>query len=145
SGKSVLGHEERDDCFTSADAPSETPEALLVATEAALRTAGASRLIASCPAAGPLRRLYERHGYEPVTLFMAKHGFAANALPPGVRPARAEDVPAIVKLSAEHRKTLSKVNPRFWHIHAQADARFDDWMRKRLTFKDRDMLVAGAP
>src|SRR5205085_2016224 len=42
-----------DDCFTLADAPSGTAEALLVATEAALRTAGASSLIASCPAAEP--------------------------------------------------------------------------------------------
>jgi hypothetical protein len=51
-----------DDCFTFADAPSGTADALLVATEAALITAGASSLIASCPAAGPLRPLYERHG-----------------------------------------------------------------------------------
>lgn len=134
-----------DDCFTSADAPSGTAEALLVATESALRTAGASSLIASCPAAGPLRPLYERHGYEPVTLYMAKHGFSPDALPPGVRPASAEDVPGIVKLSAEHRKTLAKVNPRFWYIHPEADSRFDAWMRRSLTLKDRDMRVAGVP
>jgi predicted N-acetyltransferase YhbS len=134
-----------DDCFTFADAPSGTAEALLVATEAALRTAGASILIASCPAAGPLRPLYERHGYEPVTLYMAKHRFSPDALPLGVRPASAEDVPGIVKLSAQHRKTLAKVNPRFWHIHAEADSRFDAWMRRSLTLKDRDMRVAGVP
>lgn len=133
-----------DDCFTSADAPSGTAEALLVATEAGLRTAGASVLIASCPAAGPLRPLYERHGYEPVTLYMAKHRFSPDALPPRVRPAGAEDVPGIVQLSAEHRKTLAKVNPRFWHIHPQADSRFDAWMRRSLTLKDRDMFVAAA-
>jgi len=134
-----------DDCFTSADAPSGTPEALLVATEAALGTAGASSLIASCPAAGPLRPLYERHGYEPVTLYMAKHGFSPAALPLRVRPASAEDVPGMVKLSAEHRKTLAKVNPRFWYIHPEADSRFDAWMRRSLTLKDRDMRVAGVP
>jgi predicted N-acetyltransferase YhbS len=134
-----------DDCFTSAGAPSGTAEALLVATEAALRTAGASALIASCPAAGPLRPLYERHGYEPVTLYMAKHRFSPDALPLRVRSAGAEDVPGIVKLSAEHRKTLAKVNPRFWRIHPEADSRFDAWMRRSLTLKDRDMRVAGVP
>jgi len=134
-----------DECFTSADAPSGTAEALLVAAEAALTTAGASSLIASYPAAGPLRPLYERHGYEPVTLYLAKHGLRADALPPRVRPASAADVPGIVKLSAEHRKTLAAVNPRFWHIHPEADSRFDAWMRRSLTFGDRDMLVAGAP
>lgn len=132
-----------DDCFTSADAPSGTAEALLVATEAALRAAGAPRLIASCPAAGPLRPLYERHGYEPVTLYMVKHRFSPDAFPRTVRPASAEDVPAIVKLSARHRKTLAELNPQFWHIHSEADTRFDAWMRRSLTLKDRDMLVAA--
>jgi hypothetical protein len=134
-----------DDCFTSADAPSGTAEALLVATEAALRTAGASSLIASCPAAGPLRPLYQRHRYEPVTLYMGKHRFSPDARPPRVRPARAEDVPGIVTLSAHHRKTLATMNPRFWYIHPQADSRFDAWMRRSLTLTDRDMRVAGAP
>lgn len=105
-----------DDCFISAEAPSGTAEALLVATEAALRAAGAVRLIASCPAAGALRPLYESHGYEPVTLYMAKHRFSSDALPSGVRPAGAEDVPGIVKRSAEHRRTLAQINARFWHI-----------------------------
>jgi hypothetical protein len=72
-----------DDCFTSADAPSGTAEALLVATEAALRTAGASSLIASCPAAGRLRPLYARHGYEPVTLYM---GASIDSAPTPFRP-----------------------------------------------------------
>jgi hypothetical protein len=134
-----------DDCFTSADAPSGTAEPLLAATESALRAAGASSLIASCLAAGPLRPLYERHGYEPVTLYMAKHRFSPDALPLRVRPASAEDVPGIVQLSAHHRKTLAEVNPRFWHIHAEADRRFGAWMRRSLTLKDRDMFVAGVP
>jgi hypothetical protein len=134
-----------DDCFVSADASPGAAEALLVATEAALTAAGAARLIASCPAAGLLRPLYQRHGYEPVTLYMAKHGFRADAMPSSVRPARADDVPAIVRLSARHRRTLAEIAPDFWHIHAQADARFDAWMRRSLTLRDRDMLVAGAP
>ena len=132
-----------DDCFTSADAPAGTAQALLAATEAALRTAGAAGMIASSPAAGPLRALYERNGYEPVTLYMAKHGCKPDALPSGVRPASVQDVPGIVKLSAEHRRTLAKINPRFWHIHAEADRRFDAWMRRSLTLTDRDMFVAG--
>jgi predicted N-acetyltransferase YhbS len=132
-----------DDCSISAEAPSGTAEAMLVATEAALRRAGALRLVASCPAAGPLRALYEREGYEPVTLYMAKHHLSFHALASMVRFARAEDVPGIVKRSAEHRGILAKINPRFWHIHPEADGRFDAWMRRSLTLKDRDMLVAA--
>src|SRR5262249_42069500 len=51
-------------------------------------------------------------------------------------------VPGIVRLSADHRRTLAALNPRFWHIHAEADSRFDQWMRRSLTLADRDMLVA---
>jgi hypothetical protein len=134
-----------DDCFISVDAPAGTIESLLAATETTLTTAGAALLIASCPATGPLRSLYEHHGYEPVTLYMAKHGFSSRALPRGVRPAGAEDVAGIVKLSAEHRRTLVQLNSRFWHIHPEADSRFDAWMRRSLMLKDRDMLVAAGP
>src|ERR1043166_270854 len=130
-----------DDCVISADAPSGTAEALLAATEAALRSAGATTLIASCLAAGPLRSLYQHHGYEPVTLYMAKHRLGV-APAPGVRPAGAADVPVIVKRSADHRATLARINPRFWHIHPEADRRFDAWMRRSLTLADRDMFVA---
>ena len=89
-----------------------------------------------------MRARYERHGYEPVTLYMAKHRFSTDALS-GVRAAGADDVPGIVKLSAKHRRTLARVNPRFWHIHPEADARFDAWMRRSLTLNDRDMFVAA--
>jgi hypothetical protein len=131
-----------DDCCISAEAPSGTAEALLAATEDALTALGAHRLVASCPAAGRLRPLYELHGYEPVTLYMAKHRLSAGVVPPAVRPASAGDVPGIVEHSAQHRATLARVNPRFWHIHLEADRRFDAWMRRSLTLKDRDMLVA---
>jgi len=134
-----------DDCFTAPDAPPGTAEALLTATEAALREAGASTLIASCPAAGPFRPLYARHGYEPVTLYKASHGFADRPLPPGVRPAGPGDVPGIVRLSADHRSTLARLNPRFWPTRTDADSRFEGWMRYSLTLRDRDMFVAGAP
>jgi hypothetical protein len=132
-----------DDCFISADAPSGTSDQLLAATEAALKTAGAARLIASCPAAGPLRPLYERKGYEPVTLYMAKHRLRSSARTSAARPATAADIPGIVERSAEHRRTLASINPRFWHIHPEADHRFEAWMRRSLTLKDRDMLVAA--
>jgi hypothetical protein len=134
-----------DDCVTSADAPAGTAEALLVSTEAALRTAGAPTLIASCPAAGPLRPLYERQGYRPVTLYLVKHRFASEVMSNAVRAAVPEDVPEIVKLSARHRWMLAELNSRFWHIHPDADRRFDAWMHRSLTLKDRDMIVAGEP
>jgi hypothetical protein len=103
--------------------------------------AGTSRLVAFCPAVGPLRSLYERRGYEPVTLYTAKHQFSSGGPAPGVRPARAEDAPAIVKRSTEHRRRLAKINPPFWHIHREADGRFDAWMRRSLTLRDRDTLI----
>ncbi len=134
-----------DDCFTVADAPAGTAAALLAATEIALRDIGAAGLIASCPAAGHWRSVYEAHGYEPVTLYMAKQGFSSGPLPPGVRVAVPDDVAGIVKRSADHRRTLSLLNRRFWNIHPQADQRFDAWMRYSLSLKDRDMMVAGAP
>ena len=134
-----------DDCFTSHDAPHGTAEALLEATEVSLRDMGASTLIASCPSAGPWRPLYEGHGYEPLTLYMAKHGFRAHVPASGVRPAEAGDISGIVRLSADHRKTLSVLNPRFWPIHPDADNRFEGWMRYSLTLTDRNMLVASAP
>ena len=133
-----------DDCFTTEDAPPDTADALLVATEAALRASGASGLIASCLASGPWRPLYERHGYEPVTLYMAKHGFGVHAVSPGVRPARVEDISGIVRLSADHRKTLAELNARFWTIHKEADGRFEMWMRYSLNLTDRDMIVSTA-
>ena len=134
-----------DDCFAVEDAPAGAAEALIEATEAALRAAGVSAMIASCPSAGPWRPLYERRGYEPVTLYMAKHGLEALALPSGVRPAGPEDVPGIVTLSSDHRRTLAQLNPRFWPTHPEADVRFEGWMRYSLTLKDRDMIVAGPP
>ncbi len=133
-----------DDCCIAADAPPGTAETLLAETEAALRAAGASGLVASCPIAGTWRPVYERHGYEPVTLYMAKSGFGARAVLSSVRPAGADDVRGIVAASAEHRWTLAELNPRFWPTHPDANSRFEAWMRYSLTLKDRDMFVAGA-
>jgi hypothetical protein len=74
---------------------------------------------------------------------MAKHGFTTGEFPRSVRSASVKDVPGIVKLSAAHRRTLEKLNPRFWPIHPDADSRFDGWMRHSLTLEDRNMLVAA--
>jgi len=54
-------------------------------------------------------------------------------------------VSGIVRLSADHRKTLAELNHRFWPVHPEADSRFEVWMRYSLTLKDRDMVVAGVP
>ncbi|WP_293676295.1 hypothetical protein [uncultured Phenylobacterium sp.] len=132
-----------DDCFVAPAAPAGTAEALLLATEAALQQAGAGDLIASCPKGGAWSALYARHGYEPVTDYLGKAGFEAQPAPDGVRSAVVGDVPAIVALSARHRRTLAELNPRFWPTHAEADARFGRWMQISLTLRDRDMLVAG--
>jgi len=134
-----------DDCMTTEDAPSGTAEALLLATEAAIRDAGAPPLLASCPSDGRWRSLLQRHGYKPVTSYMAKTGFEGRGLRHAVRPARPKDVPGIVAASAAHRQTLAQLNSRFWNIHPDADARFDRWMRHSLTLTDRDMFVSGAP
>jgi len=134
-----------DDCFVLDVAPAGTAEALLLATQAALRDVGASSMIASCPAASAWRAVYERHDFEPVTLYLAKHGFSFRELTPGVRHAQAADVPGIVARSAEHRTTLAALNSRFWHIHPEADSRFAAWMGYSLTLTDRAMFVAGEP
>jgi hypothetical protein len=134
-----------DDCYAAPDAMAGTADALLTAMEAALQEAGAFSLIASCPAAGPWRALYERQGYEAVTLYMAKGGLAERPAPEGVRLATAADVAGIVRLSADHRRTLFALNARFWPVHPDADSRFGAWMGYSLTLKDRDMFVAGAP
>ena len=134
-----------DDCCTVADAPPGTAEAFLAATEEALRAAGAGELIASCPASGAWRRLYADAGYAPVTLYMAKSGLAERSQTTDVRIAGPDDIAGIVRLSAEHRRALAALNPRFWPTHPDADNRFARWMRFSLTLRDRDMLVAGPP
>ena len=134
-----------DDSFTVAGASEGTARELLAATEAGLKAMGATGLIGSCLEAGPWRPLFAATGYEPVTLYMAKHGFAAEPAPASTRPATAADIPAIVTLSAVHRATLQHLNPRFWTIHPEADRRFEGWMRYSLTLPDRDMIVAGPP
>jgi hypothetical protein len=134
-----------DDCCTTADAPPDTAEALLEAMEAALHGLGVATLIASCAVGDPWRTLYDRRGYEAVTWYMGKQGFEGRERPSDVRSAAVADVPDIVALSADHRRTLARLNPRFWTPHPEADVRFGTWMRYSLTLRDRDMMVAGPP
>lgn len=134
-----------DDFFVSPAAPSGTAEALLAETEATLTAAGASSFIASTPVSAPQHALYTSHDYEPVTLYMAKHNPKQSDVAKDVRPATADDISQIVTLSAAHRKSLQEINNRFWHIHPEANQRFEAWMRFSLTLKDRDMLVADGP
>jgi len=133
-----------DDCVIASDAPPATAANLLAATEAELTKRGAPRLIASCSAGGRMSALYERHGYAPVTLYMAKHRLGPVPSTTGVRHAGADDVPGIVARSARHRKMLAEIGPGFWHIHPEANQRFERWMRHSLTLTDRDMFVAPA-
>ena len=135
-----------DDGCVSPDAPDGTAQALLAATEAALRNLGAGGLIASCLTGVPQYDIYLSHGYAPVTLYLGKSGLTSSAAPSAnTRRAAAEDLPRIITLSAAHRRTLQMLNGRFWHSHPEADARFGTWMRYSLTLADRDMIVAGAP
>jgi GNAT superfamily N-acetyltransferase len=131
-----------DDFIVVEDAPRGTAEALLLATEAELRTAGAGALIASCLAGSRARQLYRRHGYEPVTLYLAKSGFRPGARPPGVRIAGSEDAPDISRLGAQNRRTLSEINHRFWRFHPEADRRWAGFLRYLMTLKDREVVVA---
>jgi hypothetical protein len=133
-----------DDCVMAESAPAGTAEALLAATEAALAAAGAGAMIASCPAFSALRPFYRRHGYDPVTLYLSKSEFEVRPRPAAVRVARSEEAPAIVRLGARHRQTLSQLNPLFWHIHPEAERRWEMFLRYMMTLQDREVLVAEA-
>ena len=61
-----------------------------------------------------------RHVYEPVTLYMGKHGFCA-ALDAGVRQAQSEHVLYIVKARAQATQTLAELNVRFMAHPSNAD------------------------
>jgi hypothetical protein len=51
-------------------------------------------------------------------------------------------VAAISQLGAQHRRTLSQINPLFWRLHAEADGRWELFLRYMMTLKDREVLVA---
>jgi hypothetical protein len=132
------------ECFVTEDAPHGTLAALVEAAEADLRGAGAELLVASFVCGDEPRSCLEERGYKPITLYLAKAGFE-RATPSGdVRLASEADIEGIVHRSAENRRILFALDA-FWTPHPEADARFGSWMRKSLTLRDRDMLVAGPP
>lgn len=126
------------------DAPAGTVGQLVDAAEAQLRAAGARLLLASHVCGDEWLGAFQARGYEPLTLYLSKSGLRVAPEQPQVRAASDADIDAIVALSAEHRSVLHRLDP-FWAPHPEADARFANWMRKSLTFSDRDMLVSGPP
>ena len=130
-----------EDCYLTQSAPEGTQRALLDAAEADLVAAGAKILLASSVPGGDWQGVYKDHGYEPLTLYFAKTGLAADQGHSNVRPATAQDVPLIVASSAEHRNVLERINLLFWRAHKDADTRFGAWMERSLTLQDRDMFV----
>lgn len=130
------------ECFITQAAPAGTLEALLDAAETDLRRAGAEIFLASFIAGDALRSCFSERGYQPITLYLAKSGFANTASSGGARAASESDVEGIVRRSAEHRQILLGLDP-FWTPHPEADTRFGNWMRRSLTLQDRDMLVVG--
>ena len=132
------------DSFVATDASEGTVEALVEAAEADLREAGARITLASFVTGEEWRSCFERRGYEPLTLYLARTGLGDAGAPAGVRSATEDDVPGIVARSAQNRAVLVGLDP-FWEAHPEADTRFERWMRRSLTLDDRDMLVTGPP
>lgn len=127
-----------EDCHVLSDAPPGTREALLAATEADLRAAGAQILLASGVVGGDWAPVYGQQGYDPLTLYLAKTGLERDGTAASATEA---DLPGIVQSSAVNRRVLATIHPRFWEPHGEADARFGGWMARSLTLSDRDMFV----
>ncbi len=130
------------DSFVSADASTGTTMGLLNAIEHALEQFGAQIKLASHVRSDRWRSLFEANGYEPLTLYLSRSDLRSQSVPRDVRLAKEEDVPGIVKRSAENRQILFDIDP-FWEIHPDADLRFSAWMTHSLTLADRDMMVLG--
>ena len=130
-----------EDCVVSRGAPAGTSQALLEAAEADLIEAGAQILLGSSVVGGTWEKDFVSNDYVPLTLYYAKTGLRMSKPPDCVKPAKTEDVPDIVRLSAENREVLHRLN-EFWKPHNDADARFGAWMQKCLTLPDRDMFVS---
>ncbi|RNF34991.1 hypothetical protein [Paracoccus methylarcula] len=128
--------------FVTRDAPEGTLDALIDAAEADLRALGARILLASFVCGGEWHESFRGRGYEPLTLYMSRSGLDNITQPSDVRAATDRDMGGIVARSAENGAVLHQLDA-FWAPHPEADARFGAWMRKSLTFTDRDMLVIG--
>lgn len=132
-----------EDCIVEERAPPETFQTLMEATETDLLDAGAELLLASSVLDGSWQKHFANRGYEPLTLYFSKTGIGGHDRSNHMRSAVESDVPAIVERSAEHRKNLAELD-RFWTPHAEANARFESWMKRSLTLADRDMFVANS-
>ena len=131
-----------EDCALLPGAPPALAVEMIAAAEADLREQGARVLLASSVPGGPFELALAARGYEPLTLYLSKSGLS-GADAADVRRAVAEDVPAIVTLSADSRRVLHALDP-FWAPHPDAAARFGGWMEKSLILPDRDMAVMEA-
>lgn len=131
-----------EDSFVGPNAPRGTRSALFSAAEADLIGAGAQILLASSVEGGAWESEYTRQGYEPLTRYFAKTNLSQANEFANVRKATEADVPAIVTSSATNRQILWDLNELFWKPHADADSRFDWWMKHSLTLGDRDMFVS---
>lgn len=132
------------DCTVAEGAPADTAGSLIRAAESDLRGAGAKLLLAAAVPGDAWQSHYAGQGYAPLTLYLGKTGLRETAIPDGIRPAVEDDIAGIVAHSAAHRRVIAGLSD-FWTTHPDADARFDNWMRRSLTLRDRDMLIAGPP
>lgn len=131
-----------EDCYVTDDAPAGACQALIEAAEADLVDAGAETLLGQSAAGRILEEEYEKRGYEPLTLYLAKSGLRHTETRPNIRGATECDIEDIVSASTEHRRILNELDA-FWKPSSDADARFALWMRKCLTLADHDMFVSG--
>lgn len=129
-----------EDCYVTEEAPAGARQTLIEAAEADLIQAGAETLLGQSAAGRTLEREYEKRGYEPLTLYLARTGLRKAEERPNIRAATESDIDDIVSTSAEHRHILNTLNG-FWKPASDADARFATWMRKCLTLADHDMFV----
>ena len=130
-----------EDCYVTDDAPAGARQALIEAAEADLIRAGAETLLGQSAAGRILEKEYEKRGYEPLTLYLARTGLRQAGNRPSVRGTTENDIGDIVSASAQHRRILNDLNT-FWKPSNDADAHFATWMRKSLTLDDRDMFVS---
>lgn len=128
-------------CCVAEDAAPDTRAVLLAAAEDDLTAAGAEVLLVSSVTGGAWEPACTARGYAPLTRYYVRTGLRQTAVQGGVRPARADDVDAIVASSADNRRLLHFL-AAFWKPHDAADSRFGAWMHKSLTLADRDMFVA---
>lgn len=132
------------DAVLRPDTPEEIAEVLLAAAEADLVEAGARILLAARTAEDAWKGPHAARGFAPLTPYLGKSELGAARLHAPVRSAEPSDIPAIVALSAAHRRILAALHERFWRPHRHADKRFGAWMKKSLGLTDRDMFVAGS-